>query len=429
MIVILMALILSKVAAETPGDSLTLSQSINLALDNNPTINQGVSGISISDAQIEQSQSAFYPDISLSGSYTRLDPVSTFELLGLGNAELSPHNNYNANLIVKQTVFDFGRRSRALELAQSGRSSATENVEAQKSNLAYQMVDIFYAILYLRENLTVLDSQLIDLHQHLEITRKKASAGTATDFEILTTEVRIANTNSQKLDLNNALQDQETFFRQLTGLRPEIPVTLKGDFTAPLIEIDEDSLISAAYEQLPEMQMAKIAESGAMLQEKLASLGDKPTVGLNISLGYKNGFEPDIDEVRANWAATVGLQVPIFNGFLTRGKVRQARANHQAALYRIDDIKRRATAGIEQAISWFSTSKSKLQNSEPQVRQAEEAVKLAHTRYDAGTATNLDLLDAETALANARLIRLKAMYDLVRSSYSLEKASGAKIWE
>jgi outer membrane protein len=428
--IILLSLILPAIVlAQTAGNSLTLSQAIHLVIDNHPAISQGRTGIAVAEAQIEQNRSAYYPDVSAAGSYTRLDPVSTFELPGLGSEELVPRNNYNANLALRETLFDFGRRARSLELAQSSKSSATENVESLKSNLAYQTVDIFYSILYLRENMVVLDSQITALNQHLEITRKRVSAGAATDFEILTTEVRIANTTSQRLDVVNSLQNQEALFRQLSGIKADTPINLKGDFGAPVMSLNSDSLISTAYEQLPEMKMARIAENSAVLQEKFAALGDRPSLGLNISLGYKNGYTPDIKEMRANWAATIGVQIPIFNGFLTRGKVRQARANYQAAQYRIDDLKRRVVTGIEQAISSLRTSQSKLETAEPQITQAEQAVALAHIRYTAGTATNLDLLDAETALANARLIRLKAMFDLVRSGYGLKRATGVKIWE
>jgi outer membrane protein len=428
--IILLFLILPGIAsAQMTGDSLTLSQTIHLVIENHPAIHQGLAGIAVAEAQMEQNRSAYYPDISAAGTYTRLDPVSTFELPGLGAEELVPRNNYNANLAIKETIFDFGRRARSLELAQSSKSSASENVESLKSNLAYQIVDIFYAILYLRENLTVLDSEIVALNQHLEITRKRVSAGAATDFEILTTQVRIANSASQRLDIVNSLQIQEASFRQLTGLGTDTPINLNGNFGAPEISLDTDSLISIAYEQLPEMKIAWIAENSASLQERLAALGDRPSLGLNISLGYKNGYTPDINDLRANWAATIAIQVPIFNGFLTRGKVQQAHANFQAAQYRIDDLKRRVVTGIEQAISSLRTSQSKLETAEPQITQAEQAVALAHIRYTAGTATNLDLLDAETALANARLIRLKAMFELARSGYGLKRATGVKIWE
>jgi len=62
------------------------------------------------------------------------------------------------------------------------------------------------------------------------------------------------------------------------------------------------------------------------------------------------------------------------------------------------------------------------------VTQAEEAVATAKARYEAGVATNLDVLDAQTSLSNARLARLGAHYEYVTSRYALEKATGARPW-
>jgi outer membrane protein TolC len=68
---------------------------------------------------------------------------------------------------------------------------------------------------------------------------------------------------------------------------------------------------------------------------------------------------------------------------------------------------------------------SKVQISEVQLQQAHEAVSIARTRYETGSVTNLDLLDAETAESSARLMNLQALYRFVISKYELSRAVGA----
>jgi outer membrane protein TolC len=70
----------------------------------------------------------------------------------------------------------------------------------------------------------------------------------------------------------------------------------------------------------------------------------------------------------------------------------------------------------------------KLQTTEVAVQQAKTALNLAKIRYEAGTVTNLDLLDAETALAQARFERLQALYNFVMGKYDLDQAIGEKSW-
>ena len=81
-----------------------------------------------------------------------------------------------------------------------------------------------------------------------------------------------------------------------------------------------------------------------------------------------------------------------------------------------------------QALANLRASRNKLATADLQVEQADTALSLANTRYRAGVITNLEVLDAQTALAQARLFRVRTQYAFVRSRYELERAIGAKPW-
>jgi outer membrane protein len=92
------------------------------------------------------------------------------------------------------------------------------------------------------------------------------------------------------------------------------------------------------------------------------------------------------------------------------------------------DLARRIVTEVWQAAADARASQSKLEAAELQVRQAEEAVAMARVRYRAGVVTNLDVLDAETSLGEAKLVELEARYHVVTSGYALQRAVGARIW-
>lgn len=411
-----------------PQDSLTMDQAVKMAIENHPAILGATQGIFSSAARVEQSLGAFYPNISGVASYERIGPVPTFAIPGGPEEALAPANNYDFHIGLYQTVYDFGRRAVAVDLAKSGQQTAADNVDLVKSNLSYQTIQTFYIILFLRQNIQVIDDQIGALNQHLDITQKKVATGTATDFDILTTQVRVATAQSQRADVVNMLHRHENIFRQLTGLPTESAVMLTGEFQPRDISLNADSLISLAFIQLPDSRLSRNAEESARIQRQLAILGNRPSLNLNILGGFKNGYFPNLNTIKANWAAGAEIQAPIFNGFETRSQVRQAEAGLRAAQDHTKDIERQITNNISQAISDVQTSQEKINTSEPQVAQAEQAVTIANGRYNAGVATNLDLLDAETALADAKLIHLRALYELVISQYALDKAVGRKIW-
>jgi outer membrane protein TolC len=350
------------------------------------------------------------------------------EIPGRAAIDIYPENNYDVHVGLRQTIYDFGRTDASVNLARSGRDVAEGNLEQVKRDLAYRTMSAFNAILILRSNLAVLDEQIQALIRHLDVTRKRVQAGTSTDFDALTTEVRIAAARSERIDAANVLEGQEIQFRELTGLGSQKPVVLKGEFISAALRLDPDSLLKEASRQRPELLAARATENSAGLQSHLYSLGMRPSLTANLTSGFKNGYSPDLNELKANFFAGLQANVPLFDGHRTRSQTREAEAALLAAKARTQDLERQIAAEVEQAVAGAGASQQKIQNAELQVTQAERAVSMAQTRYQAGVATNLDVLDAQTALTQARLSRLRALYNYTASLTAVDRASGRRLW-
>jgi outer membrane protein len=84
-------------------------------------------------------------------------------------------------------------------------------------------------------------------------------------------------------------------------------------------------------------------------------------------------------------------------------------------------------AEVDQSLSELRAANERVSVSETNIRQAELAVTNARLRYNAGSLSNLDLLDAETAVAQARLTNLQALYDVVIGMIRLRRATGSPV--
>jgi len=410
------------------SDSLTVEQAVNMTLESHPAIQQALQGVGAARARVSQSRSGLYPNIGGEGLYARIGPVPKITLPDRGALALYPEDNYDVHVGISQTVYDFGRRSRGIDLARSYQQTASDKVDLVKMNLAYQTIAVFNAILFLRQNIAVLDEQVDALSEHLQVAQKKVQAGTATDFDVLTTRVKVDEVRSQRIDVANVLTKQEIAFRELTGLQEDTPVQLKGSFSVTQVDLNADSLVSAALNSLPEMKLSRNAEASASIQYRLASLGDRPSLNVNLQYGFKNGYYPNLNTWEANWVAGLQIQTPIFNGHRTRSQKQEAMANLNSARSNTSDIERRINADVRQAVADVQASLEKLKTSETQVERARDAVSMARVRYDAGVITNLDLIDAQTSLSYAELVHLKALYDFVNSRYALDKVVGGRSW-
>ncbi len=411
------------------ADSLTINRAVQMTLANDPAVRQVERQVDAATANIELSRTRYYPDFSISGTYTRLGPLETITIGPGETFSLYPANNYDAHLQLYQLLYDFGERRTSVRLAEAAKKSTQDNIDLVKSSLAFRTMAAFNSILILQRSINVINDQIDALNKHHEITRKKAETGSATKFDVLTTQVRIAVATDGLIEAQNGLRDQEIVLRQLTGIPDDQPLALSGDFTIVQdSEINTDSLLSLARAQRPELIRARDAETQAELRIEMASLSDRPTLGAIATAGFKNGYIPNLNTPKANYTAGISLQIPVFNGRRSHYRTVGARADLAAAKARTAGIEQQVAGEVNQAVEALKASLDKIHNSEIQVQQAEEAISLANTQYEAGVVTNLDLLDAQTAYAQAKLIHLRALYQYTMSRNQLDQAVGAKVW-
>jgi len=413
---------LSSVAAGQ--DSMTVEQAVQRVLQTHPAIQQALANTRAAEARVSQTVSARFPDITTEAAYTHIGPIPAF-FFGGQNLVLAPQDNYDAHIVGRYTLYDFGKTSAIINASRSRVQTSQEVVELTKTNLAMQTIRAFYTIVFLRKSVQVQDEQIEALTQHLSVTQKRVMAGTATNFDVLTTRVRVAAAQNQKEENQKTQQKQESILRQLLDLPMENPLAISGSFEQIPMALNQDSLFQLASQHRPELKLARDAEESAKLQKNASSLGNMPSLKLIAAYGLKNGYEPNIYVTRGNWMWGAQAQIPLFDGGRVSSQVEEAQAAIESEQAHTQDAGRQIRSDVEQTIADVQASWSKVQISDVQLQQAHEAVSIARTKYETGSITNLDLLDAETAESSARLMNLQALYRFVISKHELGRAVGA----
>lgn len=411
-----------------PGTPLTLETAIHLVRENNPALKASAEEITAADERVTQSKSAWFPQISASAGYTWLDPVSEMSFGTLGPIKFMPNDNYMAKVTAQATLLDFGRRGANVDLALTGKKTAEHSLELARRDLSWQTVQLFYGILFLRENIRVEEKEITALNKALDYTTKKYQAGSATRFDVLSTEVRIAAARNKNLDLKHNLRRSELALHRLTGLEETTPLALRGSFALNPASPDESGLVAQALLQRIELKLSGENESAAKLRRSLALKESLPVVTGSVSWGVTNGYQPDIDEIRENIAAGLHLEIPIFTGFRNSAKQHETAALMRAATQQRLDTEQRIKTDVKETLHALQTASEKIITSETQVKLAKLAAEHARARYENGMATTLDLLDTEASLSQAELSRLQAAYEFVLNNYMLKRATGEVFW-
>lgn len=409
-------------------DSLTVSDAVHMALASNPALNEAMHEIDASEARVEQSKSYLYPNAAITLNYSHLGPVAQLGFPGFGTFKLFPSDNYDEHIAASATLFDFKRRQKSVQLARTLAQNARDRLDLMRQDLSYQTIQTFYTILFLEKSIQVQNDEISTLREHLLMTKKKVEAGTGTDFDVLTTQVRVAAAENKKISLQNSLLNAETQLRRLLNLPPDVALKLIGEFNESPVSLNEDSLLNLAVRNRVEVKMANDQVVSAKAEYAVASSVDNPSLNLSLAYGFKNGYEPNINAWRGNYVAALQVQIPVFDGYRENGMKEEALANIKAAESYKEDVIQKIKSEVQIAVADLRSNIEKLQTTDITVHQAESALQLAKLRYQAGTVTNLDLLDSENTLAQARLMRLEALYKFVMSRYELDQALGLKEW-
>jgi outer membrane protein len=416
------------VPAGNQSDSLTLKSIISDIIKLHPNVKGAEQALEAADARIALARTGYLPNIDAAANFSNIGPVIKITIPGMGSFQLYPENNYSAAVNFKETIYDFGRTKQNIEIEKESRIYGQIALGQVKQKMSIAAISNFYSLSFLQDAIRIKDEEIRNLNTHLKFVETKKATGSATDFELLTTQVRISNAESQKVDLQTAQKVQQAYLSSLLGLPENSTPLVKRELEATVPSVATDSLLSYAYTNRDEMLMNKKKISIAEMRYELTRTLNKPYLGFMASAGAKNGYLPSLGALKMNYALGVGLSVPIFDANRTKYNLQQSKIAISSLNYESESTKRTISSELAQAEAYVASAAQKVKQAELLLKQAEKAYSLAEISFTAGTITNLDLLDSSTAVSQARLLLIKSKIDYASGQYMLKAALGEKLY-
>lgn len=413
--------------ASSNSDSLSLESLITEVISTHPTIKGAEEALNNADARIGLAKTGYYPVVDAGANFSTIGPVMKFTIPDMGTFQLYPENNYSATINYRQVIYDFGRTRANIDIETEGRIIGEKNLDLVRQKMALAAINNFYTLAFLQHAIKIKDKQLSTLQAHLRYIEVLKSTGSATDYQVLSTKVRISTAESQKSDLVAALAIQQAYLCSLTGKSDRIPV-VKEELVAAAPITTVDSLVRFAFNNRDEMAIIREKSVLAGLKYKQIKTLDKPVINFLATGGLKNGYLPDLNQLNANYAAGVGISIPIFDGMKTRYNLLQAKSAINSLKIEDEGTRRNITSEIREAKEYIISAIQKEQQFKLQFEQAQKAYSLAESSFSSGTITNLELLDANTSVSESSLMLLKARIDYAASIYRLKMALGERLY-
>jgi outer membrane protein len=417
-------------AGQIQSDSLSIDSVIRAVVSIHPSVQQAEEALNAADAKIGLAKSGYYPTADITASYTFLYPVRSIRLSADGPSfDMFPMNNYSTALNLNQTIYAFGRNATRVHYEMESKNLNEQSLEFIKQQLTMRTISAYYILIYLQEALKIADSQLKNLQDHYDYVKKKQETGSATSYEVLSTQVRISGIQSQILDLQASRETTASVLNLLMGKSENAAIKLKKDIDInPYIET-QDSVIAEALRNRNEMLTALEKEKLSQMSIKIAKTEYYPSLHAFATGKFNNGNLDNLYKFEPNLVAGISLVVPIYEATRTKNSVSLAHSAFLSSTYETESIRRRIVGEVVESYQKETSAIKKIDQYQLQYDQATKAYDLALTSFNSGSITNLDLLDASNSLGQSQLNLLKSKIDCLVSWYNLKIAIGVKLYE
>ena len=409
---------------------LSLVDALNTAAQQNGTILKARNDLEASQGIVVQTRAIVVPKLRATGQFEEIDHNSIDTPQG-STFQFGTDKSWTTEIRLVQSVYEGGRMLSALRTARLTKEQALLQYRTVVADTLLAARVAYYDVLVALQQIVVNEASVELLRKELEDQQRRYDAGTVPRFNVLRAEVAVANARPALIRARNQYRISKNVLSNLLGYNlprdiwDDVPLQLTDPLDAAPYQIDLPAAIQQALQNRTELGALRKAEELGKEGIVNATAGYKPSVQIFGGYGDRSSqFTSDLTVERYGWLAGAQLSWDIFDGTLTRGKVMQAKALHEKSKTDLDDTARRIELEVRTAYSTFIEAKEVLESQLKVQEEADEALRLARARADAGTATQLDVLDAETSLTQARSTQVQALHDYSVARARLERAIG-----
>ena len=417
------------------AESLTLEQAVDIAIKNNPGLKAADAQIDAADAGVLRSASGFLPKVTVSETWSKTDnPLmvlgtklnqeivapADFNPAVINNPE--PISNYNTRLSVVQPIFNGGKEYIGRTQAKLSKDASVQDRERTRQETVYNVIKAYYGLLLAREYNKVALQSLDTSTANLNLATARYKAGAVLQSDLLRAKVQYAEVKEMLTRSENGIKIAAAALNFAMGVSQDTAFEITGTLTMRELKSDVKSELGAAAGKRPDLIAMTLNRQNAEKSVSQARTDYLPSLNLMGQVDW-NSDRAAGDDAKS-WAVMAVLQWNLFDGLVTRSKVKEALAASSRMKSLEEQTRSAVQLQVRQAYYNFTASLDRIAATASSVQEAEEGLRIVQKRYETGMTTFVDVLGAESALIRARTNALQALYDNNIAEAELKLAKG-----
>ncbi len=442
-----LALLVAGMTAYGQADAATLKLSLHDALkmarERNTMLKAQRAKIDQADARIVQSKQAYLPKVTLSETVMHSnDPGAV--LVGKLQQEIAYYNfnvappdfgdfaldnlnhpaaltDFHTSLQVQQPLYN---RDAIIggSIAKSARKAQGFMVNRAEETIDLNVKKAFYGMLLAKKNLADLEQSIRIMKGYSAEAARGYNAGVMNKSDKLSTQVRLAEMQDQKLQILDGIKNAEDSLRMMLALG-------KDDTIVPVGSLSVDAKIPASVkttstEGRSDLKALQAFEEVRDYQHDMERAKNLPRLNAFAQQNWHdNSF---LGTEGSSWTIGLNVQWQIFDGMATRGKIQEAKAQALEARYNYEAAKEKSDLDLDMARRALITSRERIAVASQSLNAAKVSFDFIGKQYKSGMAMTFELLMREGAYTWAKMRLNQARYDYCIAQSEYDYYSGGK---
>ncbi len=415
--------------------TLTLDQALKVAVENNRELKSAHMDMEKSDYRVQEAIGTALPTITAIGQYSRAIKKPVFFLPGFFMDSKAPPDKIIAVEIGADNSLQFGfQATQILFNSAVFTGVGTAKIYQQASRDVYRSAynttianvkRAFYGVLFTQHVYEMTKASLQNAEENLKSVGIRNKQGIVSDYDLIRAQVQTENVRPSVIDAERNVLVATNGLKMVLGVDPQQEVKIVGDFDYQPVD---PSLVSSAEQVAIENNaQLKALEHQTKVSEEIISINRSeylPTLsafGNYMWQAQKNSFNISSNDLVRSSQVGLNLSFNLFNGMQTTARVNQAQIDFHKSQEQLQTVKYALQTNIQSIRLRLESAQKRIDAQARTVEQAEKGYKIATTRYNTGSGTQLEVNDADLALMRARVNKIQAMYDYAVARVDLEE--------
>lgn len=309
----------------------------------------------------------------------------------------------------------------------ASRNSAQSSYRLTRQELILSVKRAYFDVLKSEMLLEIQKEALKRANEQLKIAETRYELGAASYSDVLKAKVLHGDVKLALISSENTVKLAKASLNSWMGQDVNASIDVEENLTKPDFDYSYEDALTDAMRDNPSLKKANFDLNSAMAQLGMARSGFFPSLSLSGSYSWSN---PELDEIKNilereySWRLSASISLNIFDNFQKNYNFSWAKANRNSARENFYQTKRDVALELKQAYLNVEEAQQKINLTQEKVESAEEDLELVQEKYNLGSASILELLDAEVSFKQAESDQVEALYDYNLAVAQFEKAMG-----